>query len=64
MVNGDVGNSPLSAEQIGTLSVNVHDREGFVVLERVEAPPAFGNARLGRLVVLDHHPAECVCVFR
>lgn len=64
MVNGDIGNSPLSAEQIGTLSVNVHDREGFVVLERVESPPPLGNASLRRFVVLDDHAPECVGVFR
>lgn len=64
VVNGDISDFPLSAEQIGTLSVNVHDWKGFIVLERVESPPSLGNASLGRLVVFDHHPPVCVGVFR
>lgn len=64
VVNRDISNSPLSAEQIGTLSVNVHDWKGFIVLERVESPPSLGNASLGWFIVFDHHPPVCVGVFR
>ena len=64
MVNGDISNSPLSAEQICALSVNVHDWKGFIVLERVESPPSLGNASLRWFVVFDHHPPVRVGVFR
>ncbi|KAG7216865.1 hypothetical protein INR49_001519 [Caranx melampygus] len=47
-----------------TLSVNVHDWKGFIILERVQSPSAFGNASLRGLVVLDHNPSECVGIFR
>lgn len=63
VVNGDISNSSLSPQQIGTLSVNVHDGEGLIILKRVESPAALGNSGLGWLIVLDHHPPECVCVF-
>lgn len=63
VVNGDISDFSLPPQQIGALSVNVHDWKGFVILERVQSPSALGNACLGRLVVLDHHPPECVCVF-
>lgn len=62
VVNGDVGDFSLTPQQIGTLSVNVHDGKGLVVLERVQPPPALWNASLGGLVVLDHLPPECVCI--
>lgn len=63
VVNGDISNSSLSPQQVGTLSVNVHDRQGFIILERVQSPSALGNASLRWLVVLDHHPPKCVCIF-
>lgn len=64
MIDGDVGNLPLSPQQVGALSVDVHDRQRLVVLEGIQPPPALGNAGLGRLVVLDDHPPEGVGVFR
>lgn len=63
MVNWDICNSSLSSQQIGTLSVNVHDWKGFIILEGIQSPSALGNASLRWLVVLDHHPPECVCIF-
>lgn len=63
MVNGDISNSSLPPQQIGTLSVNVHDWKGFVILERVQTPSALGNPSLRWLVVLDHYPTECVGIF-
>lgn len=64
MINGDISDSSLSPQQVGTLSVDVHDWQGLVILKRVQSPPALGNTSFGRLVVLDDHPSECVCVFR
>lgn len=64
VVNRDISDFSLPPQQIGTLSVNVHDWKGFIILERIQSPSAFGNASLRGLVVLDHHPAECVCIFR
>lgn len=64
VVNRDISYSSLPPQQIGTLSVNVHDWKGFIILERVQSPSAFGNASLRGLVVLDHHPSECVGIFR
>lgn len=63
MIDGDVGDFSLSPQQIGTLSVDVHDWQRLVVLEGIEPPPALGNTSLRGLVVLDHHPPECVGVF-
>lgn len=63
VVDGNISDFSLPPQQIGTLSVNVHDWKGFVILERVQSPSALGNASLGRLVVFDHHPPECVCIF-
>lgn len=64
VIDGDVGDFSLSPQQVGTLSVDVHDRQWLVVLEGVEAPPALGDAGLWRLVVLDDHAPERVGVFR
>ena len=64
MVNGDVSDFSLPPQQIGTLSVNVHDGKGLIILERIQTPSAFGNASLGWLVILDHHSTECVGIFR
>lgn len=64
MIDGDICDFSLPPQQIGTLSVDVHDRQRLVILEGIESPPALGNASLGRLVVLDHHPPERVGVFR
>lgn len=63
MVNGDISYFSLSPQQIGTLSVNVHDRKRFIIFERVQSPPSLRNASLGGLVVLDHHATERVGVF-
>lgn len=63
MIDGDVGDFSLSPQQIGTLSVDVHDWQRLVVLEGIEAPPALRDAGLGRLVVLDDHAPERVGVF-
>lgn len=63
VVDGDISDLSLSPQQVGTLSVNVHDGKGFVILERVEPPSALGNASLGWLVVLDDHSPECVGIF-
>lgn len=62
VVNWDISDFSLPPQQIGTLSVDVHDWEGFIVFERVEPPPPLGNASLRRLVVLDHNSPECVCI--
>ena len=64
VVDGDVGNLPLPAQQVGTLPVDVHHWERLVVLEGVQSPPALGDASLWGLVVLDHHPSEGVGIFR
>lgn len=64
MIDGNVSDFSLSPQQIGTLSVDVHDWQRLVILEGIEPPPALRNASLGRLVVLDDHPPECVGVFR
>lgn len=63
VVNGDVSDFSLPPQQIGTLSVNVHDWKRFIILERVQSPSALGDASLGWLVVLDHHAPECVRIF-
>lgn len=63
VVNGDISNFSLPPQQIGTLSVNVHDWKGLIILEGVQSPSALRNASLRWLVVLDHHPPECVGVF-
>lgn len=63
VVNGDISNFSLPPHQVGTLSVNVHDWKGFIILERVQPPPALWNACLRWLVVLDHHSPEGVGVF-
>lgn len=64
VINGDISDSSLSPQQVGTLSVDVHDWQGLVILKRVQSPPALGDTSFGGLVVLDDHPSECVCVFR
>lgn len=63
VVNGDISNFSLPPQQIGTLSVNVHDWKWFIILERVQTPPALGYASLSWFIVLDHNPTKCVCVF-
>lgn len=62
VVDGDVGDAAVPAQQVGALPVDVHDRQELVVLEGVEAPPLLGDPRLGGLAVLDHHAAESVGV--
>lgn len=63
VINGNISNLSLPPQQIGTLSVNVHDWKGFIILERVQSPPALRNPSLRWLVVLDHYSPECVGVF-
>lgn len=63
VINRDISNSSLSPQQIGTLSVNVHDWKSLIILKRVQSPSALRNPSLRRLVVLDHHSPKCVCVF-
>lgn len=63
MVNGDISNFSLPPQQIGTLSVNVHDWKGFVIFERIQSPSSLGDASLGGLIVFDHYPSECVGIF-
>lgn len=63
VINGDISDSSLPPQQIGTLSVNVHDRKSLVILERVQSPSTLWNASLGRFVVLDHDSPKCVGVF-
>lgn len=64
VVDGDISNLPLPPHKVGTLPVDVHDRELLIVLEGVQSPPALGDASLGGLVVLDHFPPERVGIFR
>lgn len=63
VVNGDISNFSLPPQQIGTLSMNVHDWKGFIILEGVQSPSPLWNASLRWFVVLDHHSPECVGVF-
>lgn len=63
VVNGDISDFSLAPQKIGTLSVDVHDRKGVIILKGIQSPSALWDASLGRLIVLDHHAPECVGVF-
>lgn len=64
MVNGNISYFSLTSQQIGTLSVDVHDGEGLIVLKGIQSPPALRDASLRWFVILDHHAAERVGVLR
>lgn len=64
MVDGDICNPAVPAQQVSALPVDVHDREELVIFKRVEAPPLLWDPSLGGLAVLDHNPSEGVGVLQ
>ena len=62
MVNGDVGDLSVFADEVCRLTVKVHDWQALLPLEHVKPPPLFGFPGLGGLAVLDHHAIEDVGV--
>lgn len=62
MVDGDVGDAAVPAQQIRALPVDVHDRQKLVIFERVEAPSLLRDPSFRGLAVLNHNPSESVGV--
>ena len=62
MVNGDVGDLPVFADEVGRLTVEMHDGQALLSLEDVKPPPLFRFPSLGGLAVLDHHAIKDVGV--
>lgn len=62
MVNGDIGDLPVFADEVGRLTVEMHDGQALLSLEDVKPPPLFRLPSLGGLAVLDHHAIEDVGV--
>lgn len=63
MIDGDICNFSMPAQEISTLSMNVHDRQNIIILEGIEPPPLFWNARFWGLAVLDDHSSKGISIF-
>lgn len=60
MVDGDIGNSSVPAQEVSALPVNVHDWEHLVILKGVETPSFLWNPSFWGLAVFNHDAAESV----
>lgn len=64
MVDGNVTDLSVSANQIATLSVDEESRKGLIALEWIETPTSFGLPGLLRFSIFDDDPVDFVRVFR
>lgn len=63
VVDGQIAHLPIPANQIATLPVYVHRRQGLLALERVQTPAALGFTRFRRFGILDDYAVDRVGFF-
>lgn len=64
MVDGNICYPAVSAQEICTLPVNVHDWQELIVFERIEAPSFLWDPSFWGLTVLDHNASESVGILQ
>lgn len=64
MIDGDVCDAAVPAQEVGALPMDVHDGKHLVVFKGVEAPPFFGDPRFRGLAIFNDDTPESVGILK
>lgn len=64
MIDGNVCDAAMSAQEVSALPVDVHHRKHLIVFKGVEAPPLFGDTCFWGLTIFNDYTPEGVGVLQ
>lgn len=64
MIDGNVCDAAVPAQEVSALSVDVHHWKHFIIFKGVETPPFFGDTCFRGLAVFNNHTPKSVSVLK